>query len=101
MKVNRKVHSKEFKEQAVQLVETSDKKVTEIAGDLGINASMLRRWCREFHESGNQRFSGQGHRQPGTDLEEENRRLKQQLLDVTMERDILKKAVDIFSKPQK
>jgi len=67
MKVNRRVHSKEFKEQAVQLVETSDKPISEIADGLGINASMLRRWCRESHESGENRFPGQGHRQPGTD----------------------------------
>jgi hypothetical protein len=46
-------------------------------------------------------FSGQGHRQPGSDLEEEVRRLKEELLLTQMERDILKKAVAIFSKPQK
>jgi transposase len=101
MAVNRRIHSKEFKEQAVQLVETSDKPVSEIARDLGINDSMLRRWCKEFHESAGHCFPGQGHRHQGTDLEEENRRLKEELLLAQMERDILKKAVAIFSKPQK
>jgi transposase len=99
--VNRKVYSKEFKAQAVQLVETSDKSVNEIAQDLGVNANMLRRWGTELQKSGSRSFPGQGHRQQGTEPEEEIRRLKEELLTVTMERDILKKAVAIFSKPQK
>jgi transposase len=94
-----RVFSKEFKEQAVLLTETSGKKVSEIANDLGIRENVLWRWKKEFHEAGARSFPGQGHRQQGTDLEEENRRLKQELLDVKMERDILKKAVAIFSKP--
>jgi transposase len=94
-----RVFSKEFKEQAVLLTETSGKKVSEIANDLGIRENVLWRWKKEFREAGARSFPGQGHRQQGTDLEEENRRLKQELLDVKIERDILKKAVAIFSKP--
>lgn len=100
MKQNRKQYSEEFKVQTVQLVLSSDKKVSEIASDLGINSNMLNRWCREY-KARNGSFPGQGHCQPGTDLEEENRRLKEELLLAQMERDILKKAVAIFSKPQK
>jgi transposase len=96
-----RVFSKEFKEQAVLLSETSDKKLGEIANDLGIRESMLWRWKKELRETGERSFPGQGNRQAGTDIEEEVRRLKQELLDVQMERDILKKAVAIFSKPQK
>jgi transposase len=98
---NRRVHSKEFKEQAVLLAESSEKPLKEIANDLGINENMLWRWCREYKELKERSFPGQGHRQQGTDTEEEIRRLKQELHLVTMERDILKKAVAIFSKPQK
>jgi transposase len=101
VKQNRKQYSKEFKVQAVQLVQSSDKKVSEIASDLGINSNMLNRWCREYEQAKEHSFSGQGHRQPGSDLEEEVRRLKEELLFAQMERDILKKAVAIFSKPQK
>lgn len=97
---NRKIYSKEFKEQAVELVKTSNQSVNKIAKDLGINANMLRRWQAEMQEYNERSFPGQGHRHPGTDLEEENRRLKEELLTVKMERDILKKAVAIFSKPQ-
>ena len=95
-----RVFSKEVKEQAVLLTQTSGKKVSEVAEDLGIRENMLWRWKKEFREAGERSFPGQGNRQQGTDLEEEVRRLKQELLDVKMERDILKKAVAIFSKPQ-
>lgn len=96
-----RVYSKEFKEQAVLLTETSDKKLSEIAKDLGIGGSLLWRWKKEFREAGERSFPGQGNRQQGTDLEEKVRQLQQELLDVQMERDILKKALAIFSKPQK
>lgn len=96
-----RVFTKEFKEQAVLLTETSGKKVGEIASDLGIRENMLWRWKKELREAGSRSFPGQGIRQQGTELEEEVRRLKEELLTVTMERDILKKAVAIFSKPQK
>lgn len=101
MTEERRVFTKEFKEQAVLLTETSCKKVSEIAQDLGIRENNLWRWKKELREAGSRSFPGQGNRQPGTDLEEENRRLKEELLLAQMERDILKKAVAIFSKPQK
>lgn len=101
MTTERRVYTKEFKEQAVMLIETSGKSVSEIAKDLGIRENNLWRWRKEFREAGANSFPGHGNRRPGTDLEEENRRLKEELLTVTMERDILKKAVAIFSKPQK
>jgi transposase len=96
-----RVFTKEFKEQAVLLTETGGKKVSEIASDLGIRENMLWRWKKELRDAGSRSFPGQGNRQQGTELEEEIRRLKEELLTVTMERDILKKAVAIFSKPQK
>lgn len=52
----RKVYSKEFKEQAVLLSETSGKSVIEIAHDLGISEDMLWRWKRERRESGDRSF---------------------------------------------
>lgn len=101
MAKHRRVFSKEFKEQAVLLSETSGKQVSEIAADLGIAENMLWRWRKELREASTRSFPGTGHRQQGTDLEEEVRRLRQELHLVTMERDILKKAVAICSQPQK
>ncbi|NLY76393.1 MAG: transposase, partial [Firmicutes bacterium] len=44
MTVKRRVYTKEFKEQAVLLTETSGKKVSEIAQELGIRENNLWRW---------------------------------------------------------
>jgi transposase len=72
-----------------------------IAEDLGIRENMLWRWKKEFRKAGSRSFPGQGTRQEGTELEEKYRRLENELHTVMMERDILKKAVAIFSQPPK
>lgn len=97
MAAKRRKHSEEFKRDAVALSYKSDKSLAVIADDLGINRSILTRWRREYEELGNNAFPGNGLRKLSP-LEEENLRLKKELADVKEERDILKKAVRIFSK---
>ena len=97
MAAKRRKYSEEFKRDAVALSYLSDKSIREIAADLGINRSLLVKWRKELNELGEQAFPGNGLRKL-TPLEEENLRLKRELADVTEERDILKKAVHIFSK---
>jgi transposase len=89
-------YTKEFKQQAVQLFETSGKSKTEIARDLGISDSALSKWCKEFGEHGEEAFPGKGHQTP---LEEEIRRLKRENEILRQEREILKKAMSIFAQP--
>src|SRR2546430_3260832 len=84
---------KEFKQQAVQLFETSGKTKTQIARDLGISDSALSKWCKEFGELGEEAFPGKGHQ---TSLEEENRRLRRENEVLRQEREILKKAMASF-----
>jgi transposase len=55
---------------------------------------MLRKWKRKFEEEGNHAFPGSGRLKPE---DEENRRLRRENERLRMERDILKKAVAIFS----
>jgi transposase-like protein len=90
-------YTKEFKQEAVKLVETSKKSKAEIARDLGISDSALSKWCKAFGNQGEQAFPGKGHQ---TALEEEVRRLQRENEVLTQERDILKKAVRIFVQPQ-
>lgn len=97
----RRQYDEEFKHNAVELCRTSGKTTSQIAQDLGINSSMLRRWQRKQAKYGERAFPGIGKLMPGTELEEENRRLKKELALVQEERDILKKAVAIFSKTPK
>jgi transposase-like protein len=94
---NQKKYDKEFKLNAVKLYRESGKTQEEIAKDLGIPKSTLYSWIEGFKEHGESGFNGSGKLMP---CNEEIYRLKKQLADVTMERDILKKAVTIFSKPK-
>jgi transposase len=55
----------------------------------------MHRWKREYLEDIEEAFPGKGRMKPE---EEEMRKLKKTLADVTEERDILKKALAIFSK---
>ncbi|OIQ10955.1 transposase [Moorella thermoacetica] len=98
---SRRKYDEEFKRNAVELCRTSGKTTSQIARDLGINSSMLNRWRREQVKYGERVFPGIGKQMRGTDLEEENRRLKKELAIAQEERDILKKAVAIFSKTPK
>ncbi len=89
-------YTKEFKQQAVQLLETSGKSKTQISRDLGISDSALSKWCKEFGERGEEAFPGKGHQ---TALEEENSRLKRENEMLRQEREIFKKAMSIFTQP--
>ncbi|HYU73797.1 MAG TPA: transposase [Ktedonobacteraceae bacterium] len=81
-------YTKEFKQEAVRLVETSNKNKAEIARGLGISDSALSKWCKEFIDHGEQAFPGKGHQ---TDLEEKVRQLQREVEILKQERDILKK----------
>ena len=98
MGVMRRKYDEEFKRSAVKLVEEEGRHIPEVAKNLGISQDLLYRWRREYIGDPKNAFLGQGHLKP---LEEELRKTQKQLKDVTMERDILKKAIAIFSKVQK
>ena len=85
----------EFKLEAVRLAQTSGKRVSQVARDLGIADSTLFHWCKQLAEKGAEAFPGSGHQ---TALEEENRRLKRELDQVRQERDSLTKTVAIFTR---
>ena len=81
----------EFKAEAVRLVAGSGKPLAQIARELGINEQALRNWKRTAGSGG----TGSGC-DPFTQAEE-LRRLRRELLRVTEERDILKKATAFFA----
>ena len=94
----RKTYTREFKIEAVRLLETSGKSGHEIEDDLGIGRGQVYRWRKQVgEESGNIRaFPG-----TGKPRDEELVRLKRELAIVREERDILRKAVAIFSRPKR
>ena len=91
---NRRRYDRAFKIEAVRLITEERRKVSEVSRELGINPNQLHRWKVKFAEEGQSAFPGKGHLLPE---QEELRRLRRQLFDVTEERDILKKAMAIFS----
>ena len=97
MQKTQRTITKEFKLEAVQLVQTSGKSMTQIARDLGIADSTLHHWCKQLSAHGEQAFPGSGHQTP---QEEEIRHLKRENELLRQERDILKKAIGIFSRTQ-
>ena len=97
MQKEQRTFTREFKQEAVQLVRSSNKSQAQIARDLGIADSTLHHWCQQFSEHGEQAFPGSGHQTP---QEEEIRHLKRENDLLRQERDILKKAIGIFSRGQ-
>lgn len=73
---------------------SSGSNAKELSEEYGVEANVIRRWKRELSEKSGS-FSNK--REP-TSEELELKRLRKELKDITMERDILKKAVGIFSK---
>ena len=91
-------YDKEFRINAVKHYVDSEKSVGEVAKGLGVPISTLHGWIKEYKEHGDKSFPGSGNIKP---CNEEYYRLKKAYEDVKMERDILKKAVAIFSKTKK
>jgi transposase len=87
---------REFKLRAVELSFQRDN-MRELAHELGVRPEMLYRWRSEFGTLNGGSFPGNGKKKMTVE-ESELARLKKELQDVRIERDILKKAVGIFSK---
>jgi len=90
-KGKKKRFDREFKMSAVKMVTEGGHKAAEVARSLGIDANRLYLWKRQFGDNGDKAFVGKGHLS-------EMAALRRKLREVEMERDILKKAVGIFSK---
>lgn len=98
----RRSFTDEFKQEAVSLLVSSGRPLTQVARELGIQPSMLRHWRDDWQAKGTvSRPTGRSS-SGGTSVEHaEIRRLEKELARAQMERDILKKAIAIFSGPPK
>jgi transposase len=94
----RKTYDASFKRDAVRLADTSGKHVTTVEKELGLYQGAIRHWREELKADPENAFPGTGHLKP---LEAENLLLRRELASAREERDILKKAIAIFSKTQK
>ena len=94
----------EFKAEAVRLVTVEGHSARQVAKDLGIHESLLRRWRRklEVRQARAAGVSPSGTVAASALVEQEEiRKLKRENERLRMERDVLKKAIAIFSETQK
>ena len=96
MSQERRKFDKEFKLMTVELSKAREN-LNELAKELGIRVELIYRWHTEFLEKGTGSFPGHG-KPKHTAEEAEIAQLKKQLREVELERDILKKAISIFSR---
>ena len=93
----RQLFSKEFKLEAVRLLELGEKTAAEVAIELGVRRNQLYKWRDQLRTDGEVAFN-KGIGRPKKGDESEVVRLRQELERVKMERDILKKAAVYFAK---
>ena len=93
---NARFYDKEFKNNSVNLYLEGVISYQEIASDLGIPFTTLLGWVREKKRNGEEAFPGKGHLKPE---EEKFKVLEREIERLKRERDILKKALAIFSLP--
>lgn len=95
MATTRRRYTAEFKREAVRLAQQPEVSRVQVARELNIHPSLLRKWEEQF-------AAGRWEAKPGVALKSEQaqelERLRRELRRVTMERDILKKAVAYFAK---
>lgn len=94
--MKRRKYDKDFKLNAVRL-HKNGKSINEVCKDLNIPVGTFLHWVKAFSEEGEKSFPGSGNVKSSN---EEIYRLKKELDDTKLERDILKKALAIFSRPK-
>ena len=92
---SRRHFDREFKHNALRMILDEGVPLEEVSRKLDIHRNVLHRWKEAYMASPADAFPGSGNH--SRSLEEENRQLKKTLRDVEEERDVLKKALAIFS----
>lgn len=95
---DKRYFDREFKYEAIRLVNEGKRSLGDIARDLDIHPNLLHQWRRKYRADMEHAFPGKGHLKPP---EEEIRRLQRENENLKEEKEILKKALAIFSKHPK
>ena len=88
----RKKYDREFREGAVRIVEETRKPIAQVARDLGVNEGTLGNWVQRA------RAAREGHGELSKDDYEELKRLRAEVAELRMERDVLKRSVVLWVK---
>ncbi len=90
----KRTYSRAFKLQALELAKSGQKSISEIERDLGISPGLQHKWKARMKADGQQAFPGKGRLKEDEEL---IRQLKREVDILRQERDVLKKALAIFS----
>ncbi len=97
----RQTFSREFKLEAIRLLEEGRKPASDIARELGIRRNQLYKWKEQRDKQGAAVFPGAGKRPGKGSDSEEIARLRSELAKVKEENEILKKAAAFFARELK
>ena len=97
----RQLFTREFKLEAVRLLNEGRKPGTDLARELGIKRNQLYKWKDEIEKHGEAAFPGHGRRSSADNQAAENARLKRELAVAKEENEILKKAAAFFAREMK
>jgi transposase len=89
----RRQYTEEFKREAVELIERSGKSKAQISRELGVSEQNISRWWQKYGQGENVAEEQTVSQEAFNAMRAELRRLKE-------ERDILKKALNIFSRQE-
>jgi transposase-like protein len=93
-KRSRRVHTREFKAETVQLVRAGGRTVAQVARDLGLAGSLVHSWLRQAEVDAGRGLVGA----LTTAEKEELSHLRREVKVLRMEREILKRAATFFAK---
>lgn len=87
MTQRRKRYDKQFKVAAARVVPSGEMRVVDLAKELGIKDSTLRRWAQEYEEMGDAAFPGNG--SPKVNKDYEVVKLRKKVEELGRENDLL------------
>jgi transposase len=95
-RIPRAIYTKELREEAVKLVRESGFSIPEVGRRLSVATSTIGYWVKADKDGKLKEVGKQ--QKPLTEIEMELARVKRELAEVRMERDVLKKAAAYFAK---
>jgi transposase len=95
----RKTYDEQFKADTVRLLMNSGRTVKDVAAELGVERSSVGRWRHEalVRLDGESKANGSTGMKP-SEMDQEIKKLRREISYIREQRDILKKAISIFSR---